>query len=124
MLVRGERGELVNDDLRWLPTWDHPARAPLVRHATGAGSDLDGCYLKGYTLGGDWLYENPLAPARLSDDEIAVGSCLLRMADYAAGGEAFYPLREACQDHYLGALIDTAAATTRQVSSETQSWAM
>lgn len=123
VLVRGERGELVNDDLRWLPRWDKPARAPLVRQATGAGSDLEGYHLKGYTLGGDWLYENPLAPARLADDEIAVGSCLLRMADYAAGGESFYSLNEACQDHYLGTLIDTAATTAREVSSETQPWA-
>lgn len=123
VLVRGERGELANNELRWLPVWNKPARAALVRQATGAGSDLEGYHLKGYTLGGDWLYENPLVPARLSDDEIAVGSCLLRMAEYVAGGKSFYPLGEACQDHYLGILIDEAATSKREVASETAVWA-
>jgi len=62
-------------------------------------------------------------PARLYDDEIAIASCLVKMADYASGGPSFYSLAEASQDHYLGMLIERAVATGETIESETQPWA-
>jgi len=69
------------------------------------------------------VYRNPLAPAELSDDEIAVGTCLLRMAEYAGGGPPFYPLAEACQDRYLDIEIQRALDTKATVQTRTQPWA-
>ena len=59
----------------------------------------------------------------LSDDEIAIGDLLLRMARYGEGGEAPYPLAEACQDHYLSLKCEEALESGAEVRTETQPWA-
>ena len=123
VLLRGERGEVNNAEVRWLPRFDEPAMATLRRETAGAGGNLEGMYLKGFLLGPRWVYRNPLAPGRLADDEIAVGTVMLRMAEYVHGGGAPYPLAEACQDHYLSLLINEAARTGEVVRSERQPWA-
>ena len=46
-------------------------------------------YHEGITLGDEWVYRNPFVPARLTDDEIAVATCLERMVAYVEGGPAF-----------------------------------
>ena len=63
-----------------------------------------------------------MAPAALSDEEIAIGTCLLRMADYAQGGEPFYALAEAAQDRYLDLLMERALANGEAVTSQPQVW--
>ena len=50
----------------------------------------------------------PAGPGRLSDVEIAVGTCLETMAHYVKRGESFYGLAEASQDHYLSLMIEQA----------------
>lgn len=45
--------------------------------------------------GEQWVYENPFIPGRITDDEIAIASCLEKMNDYAKGGQDFYSLAEA-----------------------------
>ncbi|HXO95248.1 MAG TPA: hypothetical protein VN857_01580, partial [Chthoniobacterales bacterium] len=77
---------------------------------------------KGYVGGGAWWYQNPLAPARLSDDEIAIATCLESMAHYLETGNSFYGLAEASQDHYLSILIDEAAKSGNPVESSNQIW--
>ena len=74
-------------------------------------------------MGDEWFYRNPLAPGRLSDDEIAVGTCLLKMDEGIRDGSEFYPLAEACQDHYLSIMIGKAASSGETVQTETQAWA-
>lgn len=123
VVIRGERGEINNEDVRWLKDFRTPLRERLNRIDTGHAGNLEGYHHKGYTLGGEWVYENPLAPGRLSDDEIAVGICLLKMHEFVDGGAPFYSLAEACQDHYLGILIDQAAkAEGEVVRSDGQGW--
>jgi hypothetical protein len=63
-----------------------------------------------------------VAPGRLSDDEIAVGTCLLNMDRYVSGGPSFYSLAEAAQDHYLGLTIDAALKLGAPVTTTPQSW--
>jgi predicted dehydrogenase len=122
VLVRGERGEIINDRVAYLKDFRTPVYLDLLRHNTGGPGNFEGNYLAGIQLGQDMVYVNPLAPAALSDDEIAIGDLLLRMAVYARGGEAPYPLAEACQDHYLGLLCTEALQNGTQIRTESQPW--
>ena len=122
VLVRGERGEIVNDNVAYLKDHQTPIYLDLRRHHTGGPGNLEGTYLTGIQLGEEMVYVNPLAPAALTDDEIAIGDLMLCMAQYARGGEAPYPLAEACQDHYLGLMCDQALARGETVQTQAQPW--
>lgn len=124
LLIRGDRGEIINHTATILQDFLTPIHITFTRHDAGPEGNLEGHYLKGYQANGEWVYQNPLAPGELSDDEIAVGVCLLKMADYVDGGPDFYSLAEACQDHYLGILIQQAQETGQPVTAETQPWAL
>ncbi|BCG57588.1 Gfo/Idh/MocA family protein [Paenibacillus sp. URB8-2] len=123
ILVRGERGEIVNDEVSWLQSFDSPVYDKLRRIDTGHSGNLEGFHHKGIMGCGEWLYVNPHAPARLSDDEIAVAETLARMGDYVRGGPSFYSLAEGCQDHYLALEMQRAAASGVPVTTQTQPWA-
>lgn len=122
VLVRGERGEINNEDVRYLQDYATPIHFLLQRADAGQGGNLQGYYHVGYQAGGDWVYRNPLAPARLADDEIAIGECLIRTAQYADGGDSYYGLREGLHDHYLGMTIGRACAEGAAIRTEPQPW--
>ncbi len=119
VLVRGERGELAND--RYVRLKDHvtPLVLRLERHHE---SLLAGVSLLGIQAGDEWVYRNPLAGAALTDDEVAVGDCLLRMATSVRGGPAFYPYQEGMQDHYLYLKMQEALKTGQPVTVSPQSF--
>ncbi len=122
LLVRGDRGEINSLDAAYLDDFQTPVRIRFERHDAGHTGNLEGHHLKGYSAGVSMWYKNPFAPGRLSDDEIAIASCLQSMAHYLETGESFYSLAEASQDHYLSILIDEAATTGRPVQSTRQVW--
>jgi predicted dehydrogenase len=123
LLVRGERGEIEGETVRHLQDVRTPIWQKLQRHDTGYSGNLEGWHHRGYLLGEQWVYQNPFAPARLSDDEIAVATCLQKMSDYVSDGPSFYSLAEASQDHYLNLLMDRAATTGEVIQSQNQAWA-
>ena len=123
LLVRGERGEINGTDVRYLADYRTPIVLTLRREDAGQDGNLEGYYHKGILAGAEWVYRNPVAPGRLSDDEIAVGTCLLNMDRYVSGGPSFYSLAEAAQDHYLGLTIDAALKQSAPVTTTPQSWA-
>lgn len=123
VLIRGDRGEIVNDTMTYLQDYLTPIELPLIRKNAGENGNLEGYYLKGIVAGEQWVYTNPLAPARLTDDEIAVASCLLRMEEYLRTGQSYYSLADASQDHYLNLLIQQAVASGEPVVSVRQPWA-
>jgi hypothetical protein len=123
ILIRGERGEVVTDRVYYLEDFRTPVEVGFVRRTAGTGSNLEGNHLQGYLAGGDWIYENPCAPASLSDDEIAIATCLMKMDEYVRTGRDFYPLAEASQDHYLYLLGQQAANEGRPIHAERQPWA-
>jgi hypothetical protein len=124
VLVRGDRGEINNLDVRYLIHFGAPMEINLKRIDAGQTGNLEGYHHKGYVGGDAWWYRNSFAPARLSDDEIAIATCLESMVRYLETGEAFYGLAEASQDHYLSILIDRAVETGNAVKSSTQIWGM
>jgi len=123
ILVRGEKGEIVNNSAVYLKDFLTPIRVDFVRHSAGEHGNLEGHYLKGIQAGDEWAYKNPVAPASLFDDEIAIADCLLKMAEHARGGLDFYSLAEACQDRYLDIAIHESARENKTVITETQAWA-
>ena len=122
VLVRGERGELIDHHASYLHDDLTHIAVAFTRHSAGPEGNLEGNYLKGYQADGDWIYRNPLAPAPLSDEEIAIGDCLLRMANYLGGGPPLYSLEDACQDWYLNLLIQQARESGQSVTAENQAW--
>jgi len=121
--VRGERGEIVDHTLHSHPEGGEPLVLPFAHRMAGTNGNLEGFHLKGIQLGEQWIYRNPTAPARLSDEEIAMADMLQGMGEYARGGPEVYPLAEAMQDHYLGLCIREACETGQPVTAARQVWA-
>lgn len=122
LLVRGERGEIIDDRAVYLKDFRTPIEVTFTRHSAGPRGNLEGNYLKGIQAGEQWWYRNPTIPAELSDDEIAVADLLLRMAEYVRGGEDAYSLAEACEDRYLDILAGQAAESEDAVRAQAQPW--
>lgn len=121
-LVRGERGEITDKKVRVLTDFATPVEMDLVRRDAGHDDDLRALHHEGITLGDEWIYRNPFAPGRLSDDEIAVATCMQKMAQYVEGGPDFYSLAEASQDHYLSLLMEESGKSGHSVKSTSQVW--
>jgi predicted dehydrogenase len=123
VLVRGVRGELADTRLRYLLDHRTPMESSIERVVAGTDSNHEGMFLRGLVAAGRWVYRNPFLPARLTDDELAMAECLVRMAAYASGGPSFYGLAEASQDHYLQLAVRDALAAGREVTTSVQPWA-
>jgi hypothetical protein len=123
VLFRGERGEIADDDVRYLTPEGEAVHLRLARQETGVDGDLEGRFLRGISLGAEMPYRNPLAPARLSDDELAIGTVLLRMSEFVRTGVPFYGIPDAAQDHHLALAMRESIRSGRSVSTQTQPWA-
>ncbi len=123
LLVRGERGEIKDKNIKYLKDYKTSVDMELRRLNAGEDGNLEGYYLKGIMAGDKWVYKNPFIPGRITDDEIAIASSLQKMSDYVEGGPEFYGIAEAAQDHYLALLIEESAKNGKAIKSETQSWA-
>src|SRR5690606_15762686 len=84
--VRGERGEIFDSRVLIQQESTIPLQMELKRINKGELENQEGYFLQGILCGDQWLYDNPFAPARLYDDEIAIARCLQRMAEYVQGG--------------------------------------
>ncbi|MCY0903216.1 MAG: gfo/Idh/MocA family oxidoreductase, partial [Firmicutes bacterium] len=122
MGIRGVRGEIFDRSVQTLQDYHTPVYLQLTRIHRGEEENVEGSFLSGIVCGERVVYHNPYQPASLTDDEIAVATCLTRMANYARGGPGFYDLREAAHDHYLAMLMQQAIDSGEEVHSEPQSW--
>lgn len=120
--IRGDKGEIYDDDVYYMEDYLTPVHYTLERMMTGAGTNLEGSFVRGIRGQNGWAYENPFRPARLFDDEIAVTTCMVKMAEYVQGGPAFYSLAEAMQDRYLALLTVQSAKEGRVIQAEKQIW--
>jgi predicted dehydrogenase len=123
MLIRGEKGEINNFQVKYLQDYLTPVELELRRTNAGPDGNLEGFFLKGILAGEQYVYRNPFIPGRLTDDEIAIATSLVKMDEYAKGGPSFYSLSEASQDHYLSLMIQKAVATGTRVTTSKQLWA-
>jgi predicted dehydrogenase len=123
IIVRGEKGEIFNSAIKYLKDFRTPVEFDLIRKNAGEEGNMEGYCLKGIIAGEEWIYVNQFSPAGLSDDEIAVATCLVKMDEYVRGGQSFYSLAEASQDAYLALMMEKAMSSGEKVVTETQPWA-
>ncbi len=123
LVVRGDRGEIRGSQVRHLADVRTPLVQQIRRVGAGENGNLEGLFLRGLTLGDRWLYHNPFLPARLTDDEIAVATCLVGMSAHIAGGPDLYSVADAAQDVFLTLMIRRAIETGGTVITEPQAWA-
>jgi predicted dehydrogenase len=124
VVIRGERGEIADNEVRTLIDFRTPVFDTLRRRDRGQGGDLDGYWLEAIVLGSETVFANPYWRARLMDDEIAIATALDKMAAYVRGqSEGPYSFADAAQDQYLSLLMLEAAATGEKRKTSRQPWA-
>ena len=100
IIIRGTNGEIINNTCTYLKD-GIPHSFEIKRNCFGAEESLDGFSLFNITGNGEILYENPFKNARLSDEEIAIATCILKMDDYLQSGIDFYTTSQAFMDYTL-----------------------
>ncbi|MFI6779630.1 Gfo/Idh/MocA family protein [Micromonospora sp. NPDC050276] len=124
LVIRGSRGELVDDRVVRLVDPTTPVESPLTRRQTGLDLNLEGLDLKHISFDGDVVYRNPFVGSGLSDDDIAVADIVVRAGAWAREeGPAPYPLAEACQDHLISLAIEESVRTGGPVVTAEEAWA-
>jgi predicted dehydrogenase len=123
LVLRGSRGEVVDNDVTWIGADGSTLRSSIVRHQTGFNGDLEGADLDTLSWGGTVLYRNPYPGARMSDEEIAIASCLEATGVWRRGeGPPPYPLADACQDHLLSLRIHESVDRGTPVVAHEEPW--
>ena len=100
IVIRGTMGEIVNNTCTYLKD-GLPHTFEITRNFFGSEESLDGFSLLNIVANGEVLYTNPFKYARLSDEEIAIATCLLKMKDYTKTGNEFYSTKSAFTDYNL-----------------------
>lgn len=123
IVVRGSRGEIVDDRLVRLVDPYTPVESHLVRRQTGQDLNLEGADLDHLSVDGRVVYRNEFAGARLSDEDIAIATMLSRMGLWCRGtAEPPYPLADACQDHLIALAVNESAASGQPVTTAPEAW--
>lgn len=115
VLIRGERGEICGSRVSYVSEDGVAVETRLRRLDGGRNDDLDGYSHRGVLLGEELIYRSPFPGARLSDDEIAAGECLVRMVEYLSGGAEFSSVRDAAHDRHLALEIERATQAAREI---------
>jgi predicted dehydrogenase len=112
LVIRGTRGEIVDDDLIRLAEPGSVVQSAFVRRQTGYDLNLEGLEIQHITYNGEIVWRNDFLGAHLSEDDLAVVALLAEMVAWTRGeGPAPYPLAEGCQDHLISLAIEESLAT-------------
>jgi predicted dehydrogenase len=124
IVIRGSRGEIVDDEVVRLVDPLTPVRSSLQRRETGRDLNLEGRDLHHISVDGTVLYRNPYVGSGLSEDDIAVAAIAEAAGAWARSeGPEPYPLAQACQDHRLGLAIEESVRLGRPVRTVIEPWA-
>ena len=124
IVIRGSRGELVDDSVIRLVDGPAITTSRIERYQLGYDLNLDGFDTEHLSFDGQVVFKNPFTGLRLMDEEIAIAQLMVQMADWLDGNaEAPYPLAEACQDHMISLAIDESISTGNSVNTQKQAWA-
>lgn len=95
LLIRGDRGEIENDTVRCFNRDNRFVEGKIVQHKSG---NLDGLYNGNITFENQVLYTSPFGTARLTDEETAIATVLVKMNEYLKTGREFYGFENAVND--------------------------
>ncbi len=125
----GGGGIALNDiTLRWLDEKFEPQQATCVIESkihSYKNENPNLAHAKeitSVTFDGKKLYEPYFGERGLCADETAIAHVMEGCGNYNAGGEPFYPLKEALQDAYLGILLTKACESGEIISSRKMPW--
>lgn len=116
--IIGDRGEIFDDEVRWVPQDNRPMKAKLeyrrdVKTGTIRAIDFDG----------ERIYENPFrCDVAMSEDDIAVCCVLRGMGEAVREGKLFYPLEECFRDGYYSYLLHEATRTGETMRAKAMPW--
>jgi predicted dehydrogenase len=123
VVIRGSKGEIVDDKIIRLVDPYTPVESHLVRRQAGLDLNLEGVDLQHISVDGRVLYRNCFAGARFSEDDLAVAKLLAATGAWRRGeGSAPYPLAEACQDHQISLAIGESVRTGQSVTTTIEGW--
>ena len=124
IVVRGSRGEIVDDAVIRLIEGPAITTSRIERYQLGYDLNLDGYDTEHLSFDGRVVFKNPFTGLRFMDEEIAIATLMAQMADWIDGNaKAPYPLNEACQDHLVSLAIDESIALGKSVTTAKQDWA-
>lgn len=95
LLIRGDRGEIENGVVRYFNSNNEFVQSEIIQHKSG---NLDGFYNGSITFENKVLYKSPFGCARLSDEETAMATVLVKMKEYTETGKEFYNFEHAAED--------------------------
>lgn len=122
--ICGERGEVFDQTVKHISPEGKCVSSALNRVDLGIYGNLQAYTHQGFSFNGSWLYENPIQPASLADDELAIATCLCNMKEYVDKGIEFYTLKDALQDTYLSFLMKEAIETKKTITTTAQAWSI
>ena len=114
--ILGTRGEIFDDEVRFLREGNRPAMARFVTHRdeiTGTIRTID--------FDGTRVYENPFrCDVAMDEDEIAICCVMRRFAARLSGGERHYPF--AFRDSFMAIMMSRLAAEDGQAELDVLAW--
>jgi predicted dehydrogenase len=123
IVIRGARGEIVDDSVVRLAGPHTILRSSLVRSQLGYDLNLDGYDTELISLNGDVLYRNPFVGHRLMDEEIAIATLMTGTARWVRDeGPPPYPLAQACQDQLVSLAVEDSVRTGSPARTEAEAW--
>lgn len=98
LLIRGTNGEIENNHVRYYNSHKEFVSSDTNTVMSGL---LDGLYYDKITFENKVLFDFPFKSARLSEEEIAIADCLLKMNNYIQTGNELYNYEKAYEDYRL-----------------------
>ncbi|MBQ7887378.1 MAG: Gfo/Idh/MocA family oxidoreductase [Clostridia bacterium] len=114
--ILGTRGEIFDDEVRWVQEDGRLANAKLTYHHDGITGTL-----RAIDFDGQRVYENPFRwDVAMTEDDIAVCTVMMRFAAALRGGEKHYPY--AFRDSYLSIKLTELAERDAAETVDALEW--
>ena len=114
--ILGTRGEIADDEVRWLDKDNRPRMDRLIYHTDAITGTV-----RAVSFNGEKVYENPFrTDAAMTEDDIAVCTVLVRMGESVRGGAKHYPY--AMRDSYLSCVMTALANENAQADADALAW--
>lgn len=96
ILMRGTRGEIENNQVRYLNSENEFVCSEIKVVTSGL---LDGLYNDKITFEDKILFKFPYGKARLTEEETAIADCLIKMSEYIKNDKELYSYIRAYEDY-------------------------